>query len=135
VILRRSTPGLALLLSGLLAGAVVAQADPHVASAPASPQPSAPGNTVSGVTVQAPAAPKEACSARDKDCIAAVVADLKAHYPNELQKWCDYVQQRAAQQEMTFPRYTTGGAEHPNYMPYRPPEVTRVACVGIPKVK
>ncbi|HLZ75954.1 hypothetical protein [Phenylobacterium sp.] len=54
----------------------------HVAAA----RPKAGGETVSGVTVMP--LPTKACAARDKDCIAMVVAELKQRFPEELKRFC-----------------------------------------------
>jgi hypothetical protein len=54
---------------------------------PAAPAPAA-GPTVSSLTVEGSRVPKKSCSSRDKDCIAIVVADLKAHYPEQLKTFC-----------------------------------------------
>jgi hypothetical protein len=75
----------------LLAGAAAAQTPtpaPATESAapPAAVGKKAGGDTLSGVTVMP--IPKKACSARDKDCIALVVAELKRLYPEELKQFC-----------------------------------------------
>jgi hypothetical protein len=44
------------------------------------------GDTVSGITVMP--VPKKACSSRDKDCIAIVVAELQRLYPEQLKQFC-----------------------------------------------
>ena len=59
-------------------------AAPTPAPAPSTAKPAA-GDTVSGVTVSP--FPKKACSSRDKDCIAMVVAELKRLYPEQLKQF------------------------------------------------
>jgi hypothetical protein len=66
--------------------AAAAPASPPAASAPAVAKPKTDGDTVSGITVIP--MPKKACSSRDKDCIAMVVAELKRLYPEELKRFC-----------------------------------------------
>ena len=74
----------------LLASAATAQTSAPPPATGASPPPAAAkptaGDTLSGVTVMP--MPKKACSSRDKDCIALVVAELKRLYPEELKQFC-----------------------------------------------
>ena len=114
----------------LLAGPGRAQpAAPDPAAAPAvtaAPAP-APGKVVEGVTVTGRRLPPKTCSSRDDGCVATVVAELKARYPQELQKWCMHVEERAAMNSIEFMEINLD-RPHPNVMPYLPPAVTKVAC-------
>ena len=115
------------LALALLAGA--AQAQTKSATVPTKPA----GDTVSGVVVEGRKTPSKACSAKDDACVLAVVAELKAHYPEQLQRWCDHVQERAAMNDLMFdrgPDASTDGHPHPNVVPYLPPPVDKVACVS-----
>jgi hypothetical protein len=70
----RAVSIIALLM--VLAGAAAAQAPPAT-----------PAN-VPGVTVTGKRLVLKPCSERDKACIAAVIAELKARYPDQLASWC-----------------------------------------------
>jgi hypothetical protein len=70
-----------LALAAVMLAAGAAGAEP--AKAPASPSTQVPGVTVTGKRpVLKP------CSPRDQACIATVIAELKAHYPDQLAVWC-----------------------------------------------
>jgi hypothetical protein len=119
--------GSVLLLSLALAtvtGAARAQASP---AAPAAQAPSAKPKELEGVTVTGRRPPTKSCSSRDDACIAAVVAELKARYPQELQKWCAHVEERAAMNTIMFMEINLD-RPHPNVAPYMPPAVSKVAC-------
>jgi hypothetical protein len=128
-------PALALLISAsLLATAAFAQPAPDAAPAaaqlppPADAQPPQPhGKVVDSVTVTGRPGPTKECSPRDKACVAMVVAELKALYPKELQKWCDHVEERAMMNTMMFMEIDPD-RPHPNVGPYMPPAVTKTAC-------
>ena len=79
-----------LTASAVALALVAASAAQAQTAAPPEAAKPAPGSTVSGVTVEAPKLPTKECSAKDKACIALVVAELRAHYPHELQRFCDY---------------------------------------------
>lgn len=118
----------------LAAPAVQAQPEAQATAAPpplaSEAKPS--GNTVSGVTVAPPKAPK-ACSSRDKDCIAMVVAELKARYPKELQDYCDKVDWRIAATNMNADdlfQKRFGGSNAGLF--YKAP-VLKIACAKDPK--
>jgi hypothetical protein len=90
----------------LLAGAATAQTSPPppaadppppAAAAPARTTPKADNGTVSGVTVMP--LPQKACSSRDKDCIAMVVAELKRLYPEQLKQFCFAEQTKAVRNQ------------------------------------
>ncbi|MBS0361147.1 MAG: hypothetical protein JSR98_07190 [Proteobacteria bacterium] len=122
----------AVLLALALPALAQAQAQPTVDST-APHVPAGASGTVSGVTVEGRKTPAKACGARDSTCIAAVVAELKARYPKQLQQWCDHVQERAAMTDLMFDRSADGspdGHPHENPVPYLPPPVTKVACVA-----
>jgi hypothetical protein len=88
--MRFRTALVAAVLALPFAGPLQAQPANELASPPvagAASHPVTDGHTVSGVTVT-PAKPPEPCSSRDKDCIALVVAKLKAQYPQELKTYC-----------------------------------------------
>jgi hypothetical protein len=125
--------GSALLLAGAVRGQPAAtpsasEPSPAVPAATAEAKPPAGGNTVSSITVEGKAnKPMTACSPRDKDCVAAIVAELKARYPQQLQKWCNHVEERAAMNSMMFMEINLD-RPHPNVAPYLPPAVTKVAC-------
>ncbi|THD62976.1 hypothetical protein [Phenylobacterium sp.] len=136
----------ALLISvSLVAGEALAQgADiptvEAVGDAPAAP-PKTPatkpsGNTVSGVTVAPPKAAPKACSSRDPACVASVVAELKARYPKELQRWCASVAWRTAATNMAIDGLSGSG---PGVLSeaglFYAPQVTKVACASDPKPK
>jgi hypothetical protein len=57
---------------------------------------------VEGLTVVAPPPPLKPCAARDKDCIAQVVAELKQLYPEQLKKFCFQRQMRAMRNTALF---------------------------------
>ena len=118
-----------LAFAALFAGAAVGQ----TSTAPAAPDPTAPaaatGKVVEGVTVTGRRLPTKSCSSRDDACIAAVVAELKAHYPRELKTWCSQVQLRAAQNTMEFMEINLD-RPHPNVGPYTPPPVAKTACAA-----
>jgi hypothetical protein len=132
------------LLSAALVLASPALAQTTADTAVAAPAKSAPvaGSTISGVTVEGarPAVPKS-CTSRDKDCIATVVAELKTRYPKELQHWCELVEYRAANTNMTMDQVNgLGTAYSPGqtsvYGRFAPPAVAKVACaVEKPKEK
>ena len=103
--------------------------------APSQPAKATSGGTVSGVTVEGRKAREKACSARDKDCIASVVAELRARFPVQLQNWCVHVQERAAMTDLMFDRSgdaSPDGHPHENPLPYLPPPVTKLACASDP---
>jgi hypothetical protein len=56
---------------------------------------------VEGLTVVAPP-PLKPCAARDKDCIAQVVAELKQLYPEQLKRFCFQRQMRAMRNTALF---------------------------------
>ena len=126
------------LLAVALPAAALAQPAADAPQTPASAGPAkAPANTISGVTVEA-AKPQKACSSRDKACVAMVVAELKARFPNELQKWCDTVKYRAAVTNMNID--DLNGAlgspgTHSEAGQFAPPAVAKVACASDPKPK
>jgi hypothetical protein len=74
-------------LTGLTAALVLA--GPALARTPAEPTPTAPpaaASSVDGIVVEG--LPKKSCTSREKDCIAVVVAELKARYPQQLKAFC-----------------------------------------------
>jgi len=113
----------ATLAAGDARGQIAPTPEPAQKSAPAQ------GKTVEGVTVLGRRPQLKACSSRDDACIAAVVAELKAHYPKELQAWCSQVRMRAAQNTMDFMEINLD-RPHPNVQPYTPPPVTKTACAA-----
>jgi hypothetical protein len=126
----------AALIAALWVGGADAQVDPPAQAAPAAtpPQPAKPdGHTVSGITVEGSKAPAKSCSSRDKDCVAVIVAELKARYPKELQHWCDLVEYRAANTNMTMDQLNgIGTSFSPGqtsvYGRFAPPAVAKLAC-------
>lgn len=130
----KATFGL-LISTTLIAGAAFAQSvapTPGVPTPPAAAE-RATGATagkarqVEGVTVLGKRAEPKACSSRDDNCIAMVVAELKQRYPKELQKWCEHVKERAAMNSIMFMEIDLD-RPHPNVGPYMPPAVTKSAC-------
>jgi len=116
---------LAMALALLVANAAQAQ------TASPSRAPGIGDNTVSGVTVEGHKTPSKACSSRDRDCIATVVAELKARFPEQLQKWCQLVEYRAAVTNMNID--DLNGAlgspgTHSEAGNFMPPAVAKVAC-------
>ena len=86
-----------------LAGAAGAQAPapteiPGAAPAAAAKPPPT-GNTVSGITVKP--LPRKTCAARDKDCVAMVVAQLKEFYPEQLKQFCFQWETQRVRTELT----------------------------------
>jgi hypothetical protein len=75
-----------------------AAAPAAAAPAPATPAPSGKSGpkVVEGLTVMGHGPLSKACGERDKDCIAMVVAELRAKYPKELKTWCHQEEVRAA---------------------------------------
>lgn len=127
-----SNATLGLLISAvLLASPALAQpgADPAPQSptAQADPTPASKAPTVDSLIVQGAPLPKTSCSARDSACVAMVVAELKARYPKELQKWCAFVEQRAAMNELMFD-VEDPNHPHPRAEPFRAPPITKIAC-------
>jgi hypothetical protein len=118
-------PAFGLLFSAaLIAGGASAQST----SAPG-PAAAAPGKVVEGVTVTGRRLPSKGCSSRDEACIATVVAELKARYPQELRKRCDQVEERTAMNSLQFMDINLD-RPHPNVGPYLPPAVTKTACAA-----
>jgi hypothetical protein len=122
------------VMIALLAGAAAAQT-PAPAPAPTAPAAKPSGATVSGVTVEGRKAPTRSCSSRDNDCIATIVAELKAQYPKELQHWCDLVQYQAANTNMTMDQVNgIGTSFSPGqtsvYGRFAPPAVAKIACAS-----
>ena len=116
---------LAILLAASLA------ASGAFAQSVANPTPATPalaqGKALEGITVTGRRAPAKSCSSRDDACIATVVAELRARYPQELQKWCAHVEERAAMNSLMFMEINLD-RPHPNVAPYLPPAVAKVAC-------
>jgi hypothetical protein len=80
------------------AGSALAQGP---AAAPAQPVPAAPasgGPSVSGVTVSP--SPRKPCAPKDKDCIAIVMAEVKALYPEQLKMFCQQQRMDVMQRDM-----------------------------------
>lgn len=121
------------LLAAALAASLACASAAAAQTAPPAPAPPAAkaGSTVSGVTVEGRKSPPKACSSRDKACIAAVVAELKARFPKELQKWCDTVEYRAAVTNMNIDEIN-GALNSPGTLSeagqFAPPAVAKVAC-------
>jgi hypothetical protein len=82
----------------LAASPAAPPADAVAASTPAAKSQSA-GNTVSSITVTP--TPKKVCAARDKDCVARVVAELKRLYPEQLKQFCFQEQTKAVRTQFT----------------------------------
>ena len=121
-----------LVAVALIAGPALAQAPVGAAAPPAPPPASAPGkkagDTVSGVTVMP--IPKKACSSRDKDCIAMVVAELKRDYPEQLKQFCFQEQTKAARNQFVNDQLLESlggnGPPTPTASPVSP--VVKTAC-------
>ena len=116
-------------LTVALFAASLAKADPSTDAR--TPPTKSEANTVTSLTVEGRKVPSRSCGARDDACVAAVVAELKARYPTQLQKWCDHVQERAAMTDLMFARAadsSSDGHPHENPVPYLPPSVTKAAC-------
>lgn len=125
-----------LISAALFAGAAFAQpAAPTpspattalAAAGPATAAPSGKAKQVEGVTVIGKRPELKSCPARDDNCVAMVVAELKQRYPKELQKWCEHVEERAAMNTIMFMEIDPD-RPHPNVGPYMPPAVTKSAC-------
>src|SRR3569833_2111895 len=108
-------------LTVALFAASLAKADPSTDAR--TPPTKSEANTVTSLTVEGRKVPSRSCGARDDACVAAVVAELKARYPTQLQKWCDHVQERAAMTDLMFARAadsSSDGHPHENPVPYLP---------------
>ena len=134
-----------LISTSLFAGAALAQGTdiPTVEAVgdaptapPKAPAANPPGNTVSGVTVAPPKVPPKACSSRDPACVASVVAELKARYPKELQRWCASVAWRTAATNMAIDGLSGSG---PGVLSetglFYAPQATKVTCAADSKTK
>ncbi len=89
----------------LIAGPAATQpgADHSLRPAAAEPdaavgKPAKPVPTVSGIVVEG--VPKKPCAPRDKDCIALVMAEVKALYPEQLKRFCAVQQMDVMRQDM-----------------------------------
>lgn len=120
-----------LISATLLAGSAFAQSAAPTQNAPTTPAAAEPAGgkarQVEGVTVMGKRPELKACSPRDDNCVAMVVAELKQRYPKELQKWCEHVEERAAMNTIMFMEIDPD-RPHPNVGPYMPPAVTKSAC-------
>ena len=94
-----------MIAASLMAGSAAAQPATAPQAGPAAETPAktppAKTKTVEGLTVVAPP-PLKPCAARDKDCVAQVVAELKQLYPEQLKKFCFQRQMRAMQNTALF---------------------------------
>jgi hypothetical protein len=79
--------GALLALALAAAPAAALAADPPAPAPPAAAAP-APPKKLEGVVVEGQRKPFHKCSDRDAPCIAAVVAELKKRYPEQLKVWC-----------------------------------------------
>ena len=121
----KTSSALAMALALLTAGAAQAQ------TAASRPAPKTGDSTVSGVTVEGRKTPSKTCAARDKDCISVVVAELKARFPEQLQKWCQLVEWRAAATNMNIDDLNgslNSPGTHSEAGNFMPPAVAKVAC-------
>jgi hypothetical protein len=125
---------LCLAASAAWAQTLVQTPAPAAASTPAprAAKPAA-GDTVSGVTVSP--FPKKACSSRDKDCIAMVVAELKRLYPEELKKFCFAEQTSAVRTQIVNEqlRESLGGNNPSIPISSQVSPVIKTACASDPK--
>jgi hypothetical protein len=131
-------PGLA-VVAALWTAAGYALAQPP-AAAPAQSVPAAsapPGPSVSGVTVSP--LPRKPCAPKDKECIAVVMAEVKALYPEQLKMFCHQqkmdVMQRDMQANMAgwCDNPTQGSSAICNH--YVPPIVKQVCASDPPPAK
>ena len=111
-------------------------AAPPIISTPAPPASSArapAGDTVSGVTVSP--FPKKACSSRDRDCIAMVVAELKQRFPEELKKFCFAEQTSAVRTQIVNEqlRESLGGNNPSIPISSEVSPIIKTACASDPK--
>ena len=90
------------------------------------------GATVSGVTVEGVRPlPMKSCSSRDKGCIASVVAELRARYPDQLLRWCHEVERRAVVTNLNIDEINSTADATTTYSPagqFAPPPVAKLAC-------
>jgi hypothetical protein len=103
-------------------------ADPAPAAAPAA-KPKTAGDTVSGLTVLP--IPRKACSSRDKDCIAMVVAELKRFYPEQLKQFCFTEQTKAVRNQMVGDQlYESLGVARPPPTAFPVSPIVKTACAS-----
>lgn len=116
------------LAAALIAGPALSQAPLGASAAPAAAK--KPGDTVSGVTVTP--MPKKACSSRDKDCIAMVVAELKRDYPAQLKQFCFAEQTKAARNQFVNDQLleSLGGNGPPTPTAFPVSPVVKTACAS-----
>lgn len=103
---------------------------------PAKPAPPPSDTTVSGVTVMP--LPSRSCRPKDKDCIALVIAELKAKYPEQLKKFCFQTQMNVEKQDIQAD--VNGWCDDPRYSSsaicsHHVPPVLKQACEPDPKSK
>jgi hypothetical protein len=92
--------------------AALVLAGPAAARTPTDPAPAAPAASapsVDGIVVEG--LPKKSCSTRDKSCIAVVVAELKARYPQQLKVFCANWQMQALRSQWVSDQL--GGGDRP----------------------
>ncbi|HEX2817513.1 MAG TPA: hypothetical protein VHN39_14030 [Phenylobacterium sp.] len=124
-----------LLISAMLVAspALAQTTGDRATAAPAKPAPTT-GTTISGVTVEgARPMPSKGCSSRDKVCVAMVVAELKARYPEQLLQWCHEVERRAVVSNLNIDDInSTSGSNvaHSESGQFAPPAVARSACAS-----
>jgi hypothetical protein len=119
----------------IAAGSALAQEPAPAQPTPATPAPAGP--SVSGVTVSPLS--RKPCAPKDKDCIAIVMAEVKALYPEQLKMFCHQqkmdVMQRDMQANMAgwCDNPTQGASSICNH--YVPPIVKQVCASDPPTAK
>jgi hypothetical protein len=124
--------GLLLALTLAAAPAAAPATDPPAPSA--APAASAPPKKLEGVVVEGQRKPLHKCDSKDAPCIAAVVAELKKRYPEQLKVWCfrqkmDEMRDAMNMQTFASPSDPGGGAT----AQFNRAPVIRQVCAPDPK--